>query len=200
MISSSPILETIHGSRLYGLHDKNSDYDYYKVIDNSGYTTQNITDSEDTVYVTLNDFLRHVANGVPQALEALWSPYVVLDPNYSPMIDNLRPSIIKSVQTYRRAINNFSLSYGGRTKVHYDRQSDRTKRKFKIHAMRLTLNLDTLVSQGKFDPTLSQGEAFLLKDFQQSPSHYYVKNLTLGLEKAMMGCLDHRKFLYGQYS
>lgn len=195
----SNLLETIHGSRLYGLHDANSDYDYYKVIDNSGYTTQRISGSEDTVYITLNDFLRHVANGVPQALEALWSPKKTVEPKFRPLFYGLHPSTNETVMRYRRTITNFGMKYGGRTKTHYDRQSERTKKKLRIHAMRMTLNLNSFVQHGRFNPELDDSEAFhiknLLSDF---PTHDYESNLLRGLEQAQLGELNIPAFILGR--
>jgi len=84
------LLHTIHGSRLSGLNRPDSDWDWYTVVD-KGRSRQVIDGNQDNLTLTLDDFLRMVADGEPQALTALWSPLAETDPRYAHVLDTICP-------------------------------------------------------------------------------------------------------------
>lgn len=99
---------------------------------------QTINGADDITVLTLNEFARHVWKGVPQALEALYSPAADEAP-----LDAYRhhfyPDTARTAATYRRTIKSFAL--GGTVK----------KRR---HALRLAVNLTDLLAYGRFTPAL----------------------------------------------
>lgn len=60
---TSVVLETIHGSHLYGLAHENSDRDVYRV-QTGVKTRQTIVGDSDTMLVSLTDFSAAVVKGV----------------------------------------------------------------------------------------------------------------------------------------
>lgn len=150
----STLLRTIHGSHLYGLSKPGSDLDYYVVVDgkNKKANKQTIVDGVDTNVVCLDTFLSLCQKGVPQALEALYSPYATVDE-----IPHIRHtfyahgSVVES--TYRRTIKNF-----------WDDRSSRDVLKVRRHALRLLLNLRDIREYGKIYPVLSNEQISLISE------------------------------------
>lgn len=155
------ILDTVHGSNLYGLARPDSDYDTYRVVigGDKGYARQRLREGDDRLGIHLSRFQEQVDTGVPQALEALFSPVADLDQDWVPFLRGMRPSIISARMTYRRTIINFGLGNGGRTGAAAQR-TDVVK--LRRHALRLCLNLDELVRTGRFDPRLTPTDAALV--------------------------------------
>lgn len=135
------IYETIHGSRLYNLHHENSDYDYFRVID-EGKTRQKITGSEDMLTMSYDRFMDRLANGSPQSLEALFSP-IPTHNEIEYLRQNFRIGIDTTFNTYRRTIKSFC-------------HSGELKRQ--RHALRLMYNVTDLYHYGQFNPRLDTNQ------------------------------------------
>lgn len=84
------ILETVHGSHLYGLNHAGSDRDSFRVVAGSGRTIQRITGEDDITQMPLNRFLENVFHGSHQSCEALFSPLATIDPQYAPYFEGIR--------------------------------------------------------------------------------------------------------------
>ena len=136
------LLSTVHGSNLYGLAGPASDWDGYEVV-LTGRTWQRIHGHTDITTVVLDDFTTQVAKGVPQALEALWSPYRFVARNWAGFFEGLRPDYWRTLDTYARTIRSFMW-------VAVERDDVKRAR----HAMRLALNRETFAEQGRFNPRL----------------------------------------------
>lgn len=142
------IFETMHGSRLYGLHSPDSDWDVFQVVRTGHKTRQFKTETAreryDIVQVPLDIFLRGIDSGIPQHIEALFSRRKYWhDELYRPMIDNLRPNIPNAHITFARTIKKFKLS--------------NNPKKVKA-ALRLELQLEALLRDGYFNPELTKDQ------------------------------------------
>ena len=133
-------MSTPHGSRLYNLAHANSDNDTFEVWLGRR-TRQSIQGADDVLRVSYDDFLKGVAKGVPQFLEALYSPYKTVD-----RLDhlNLHPSYWTTVNTYLRTIKSFWR----------DDPTDPRDFKLRRHSARLALNLQEFMEKGRFNPVL----------------------------------------------
>ena len=138
------LLRTVHGSRLYGLAHADSDDDNYFVVDQgTRRAKQTIVGKDDITVLTLAEFAHQIHKGVPQALEALFSPAGdALD------LDAYRHHFYVDtaacLNTYRRTIKSFSLA------------GDFKRRR---HALRLAYNLRDLAADGRFNPRLTERTA-----------------------------------------
>lgn len=132
------ILYTEHGSYLYGLNHSGSDFDTYEVV-LTGCTRQRVVGRFDLTTVTLRDYLKQVEKGVPQALEALFSPVKQVEPEWAAYFEALRPGYYSTVATYQRTIRNFLAG--------------ETSKKWK-HAVRMSFNLQDFQAKGVFNPRL----------------------------------------------
>lgn len=142
------LFRTIHGSFLYGLGHAGSDQDFYTVIANKPrhrkkYAKQTIHDGIDSMTVDLSTFRVYCDMGVPQALEAVFSPFAGID-HIADFRRSYRVDTGAMMERYRRTIKSFSL--GG----------DFKRRR---HALRLCLNLTEALETGRFNPRLSQSHA-----------------------------------------
>lgn len=142
------LFKTVHGSRLYGLANENSDEDFFTVVSNrpkkkARYATQKIySTGEDATVMDFSTWLQSCVKGVPQALEAMFSQMPIEDE-----IAAFRASYRAGTQvydTYLRTIKSFALQEGY---------------KQKRHALRLALNLAQMAKTGRFNPTLSDEDA-----------------------------------------
>lgn len=145
MLNKHDILfTTIHGSNLYGLAHENSDLDNYIIVaDKNGKKVkpqQTIVNNIDTTLIGLSYFMKQIHKGVPQALEALYSPYAEID--LLTWRHNYFCNSSEVVDTYLRTIKSFILD-------------ERHDYKYKKHALRLTYNLNDILQQGFFSPVLS---------------------------------------------
>ena len=145
------ILYTEHGSYLYGLNHSGSDYDTYEVV-RVGRTRQKVADGLDHTTVSANDFLDQVRRGVPQALEALWSPVKQVNPSWAAFLAGLQPDYYRTIDTYQRTIKNFL-------------NADSSK-KWK-HAVRMSFNLRDFKAEGCFNPRLSQQQLYVVLNVHQ---------------------------------
>lgn len=187
------ILDTVHGSHLYGLSRPGSDRDTYRVVtgENKAYARQRMRGEDDALVIHLSRFQRSVRQGVPQALEALFSPLAILDPRWAPFLSGLRPGITEPRMTYRRTIRNFGLGNGGRTGAAAERTDPVKMRR---HALRLCLNLDDLVRSGRFSPRLCPDEIQFVESNSQSGQEDFEAILTSSLELAQLGRLHLHTF------
>jgi hypothetical protein len=181
------LLETIHGSHLYGLATSSSDRDFYRVVDQLGHSrkrnvTQKISGDTDTIIASLSDFTLDAANGNPKALEAMFS--MTSSGPLKAFADSYYLNSTTTRKHYHSVIRNFA----------YRALTDETLRelivpylepgktfssmgkycsagygsKYKRHAARLLLNLDTGLKEGRFNPTLTPREI----EEVQAVSHY----------------------------
>lgn len=140
------LLETLHGSHLYGLATPESDLDSFRVISDSPkktkarYAKQTISEDRvnDVVVTDLSTFMLYANKGVPQYLEAMWSPIATVDV-ISEMRWAYRPNLYKTEDTYIRTITNF-----------YEAGDAKRKR----HSFRLVINLLEIYDLGWFHPML----------------------------------------------
>lgn len=148
------ILYTVHGSRLYGLAHQHSDYDTYTVFlggaRDKKYARQRINGDDDTFAIHFDIFLQHVARGIPQALESLYSQQAYRAREYTPLLQNLYPSLPDTRDRYYRTALNFGLR-------EYKTPAERFKKA--RHALRITYNLQDLMRYGAFNPTLTPDQA-----------------------------------------
>lgn len=166
----SILLRTIHGSHLYGLNNANSDLDYYTVIDyvpepnvhghvRKRMAFQTVDDEFDQSLSNFKTFAQYAYNGVPQALEAMFSPYATID-----VIAAYRRGFRVSVQAmsgkYVHAIEKFSA---------FDFKRRR-------HTLRYALNLQEAIEKdGRFNPVLSPSDAQMITEMAISKD--YIKHL-----------------------
>lgn len=187
-------LETIHGSHLYGLNRPGSDLDTYRVVVSDPYgdprtltslrTRQRIDGEDDVLETNLTAFLLKCNEGVPQALEAMFSRKAPPAP-----LDAYRYSYYLNTagfaKTYKRTVMNFARlgledERAKELLAPTEEEEMRKKRvkesvrvakprrverngmlKYRRHALRLMLNRETGLEFGRFNPTLSDRE----KDF-----------------------------------
>lgn len=147
------LLETVHGSHLYGLAHADSDLDYYRVWAGKKNMRQTIQGKYDITNKSYEQFLHEVSIGVPQALEALWSPiktvnkldFVTIVPGYS-----------ETVNRYLRTIKSFWTE-------------DLKKRR---HSARLYLNLQDYMACGHFNPRLTAEQKETVQWFAENSFYY----------------------------
>ena len=150
---STSVLETIHGSHLYGLAHASSDVDSYLVLlEPKGFAKQVKHGDDDSLVISLDRFVEQIGLGVPQALEALWSPVAEIPREWRPFLSSLQPGRSDTIQRFRRTIVNFALCRGGRTGA-AARQISQVK--LHRHALRLLLELEDFCEHGHFSPTLT---------------------------------------------
>ena len=150
------LLRTIHGSHLYGLNHALSDEDFYEVLSDDEMlklygreAVQVIKEGTDITTVGFSEFVRQCNKGVPQALEALYSPVKQIN-NLQYFVDSYRYGG-EAVSTYIRTVRSFTLD---------KRESKQPK--LRVHAVRLVLNLNMLLENGRFNPTMALDEIELL--------------------------------------
>lgn len=167
------LFKTVHGSRLYGLAHAGSDDDFYTVVTKEPYTgkgqgkaryaKQTIVGDEDSMLVDLDTWVEMCKNGVPQALEAMFSQMPLVD-----RLGSFRNSFRCGTEVYERyfrTIKSFALA------------EDETIKK-RRHALRLALNLNELARYGRFNPTLSADDARYITNMAHK-SHEDVYGLAL---------------------
>ena len=126
------LFATVHGSYLYGTAHENSDLDFYVVVQEGKNSQKVYDDGTDVLRVSLEKFLSLVNTGSHQAVEALYSPYKVVNPDnpYSHLVTALRPS--------RSAFMRKSLSAASSFRHRLEETTDTKKaEKYARHARRL---------------------------------------------------------------
>lgn len=144
---SKLLLRTRHGSHLYGLNHTTSDEDWFEVYGwEKGRSKQTIHGDQDVLRCSLDSFLFNANKGVPQFLEAMFSTQHTV---------NLIPFI---TQAYRPGIDATRITYKRTIKKLWLRGMEEKNMKFKRHAVRMMINLNTMEKTGRFDPTLTHLE------------------------------------------
>lgn len=165
------LLRTVHGSRLYGLHNENSDYDWYEVHSNepklkSTWVQQKIVGQDDTLRIDLSTFMLYADRSAHQTLDAMFSKQCEVN-----LIEDLCKSYRINTGTfvplYNRTIRNFW---------------ELPKLKHKRHAVRLTLQLQQGLTYGRFDPTMDRVHAEGLLDMQVDELGWWKDNLYQQME------------------
>lgn len=147
------IFKTPHGSHLYGLAHESSDEDFYTVVFRAKrgrrykYAKQSIVDNVDSLTVDLGTWLRLCDKGVPQALEAMFSPVPLVD-EISALRNSYRVNFDNMRDTYHRTMQNFVAA------------GDEKRRR---HALRLYLNLKVAARRGRFNPVLSDKQKWWME-------------------------------------
>ena len=145
------LFSTVHGSRLYGLHHADSDYDRFEVygwIKTRG--RQTMYAREDVTKTSFDRFMRYCDKGVPQYLEAIFSKMATED--HIPYIrENYYPNMVNVRDTYMRTIKAF-----------WAEGTETGSMKRRRHAARLRLNLIAMEETGRFNPTLTEAQRHLV--------------------------------------
>ncbi len=192
------LLETVHGSHLYGLATPSSDRDSYQVVDKLGSgrrlrnVKQTIVGDEDKLVIALTDFMRDADDGNPKALEAMFSP-LATGP-LKAMANSYVMNGTAARKHYHKIIHNFAyLSlqdetlrellipvYGEEEKVFTSlgkhARSDLIT-KYRRHSVRLLLNLETGLGSGRFNPVLSEEQKQLVYSTAHLPEEDFVTYL-----------------------
>lgn len=138
------LYRTIMGSRLYGTNRPDSDYDWLEVYTNMGSKPeQKVTGDLDTLRVSLSTFMTLASEGRHQYLEGMFAPKAEVDVIYD-LRRSFYPDTAKTVNLYRRTINKFG-----------DHKS-RKKEKAMRTALKLTYDLEDILTKGKFNPVLDK--------------------------------------------
>lgn len=153
MSDKTVLFKTVHGSHLYGLAHEHSDNDFYTVVDKvktakARYAKQTIVDGEDSMVVDFGTWVQMCVNGVPQALEAMFSRMPLHDE-----ISEFRNGFYvgsTAHERYLRTITSFV------TNQDYKR---------KRHGLRLALNFAEMAEHGRFNPTLTQNQVDFVSDY-----------------------------------
>lgn len=168
------LFKTIHGSTLYGLNHSQSDEDYYVVTptryvaraSRKNNVRQSISGDLDTVFIDFKTFTRLASEGVPQALEAMYSRK-----SESPFFEDYRTHYFSSdptvLHTYMRTMKSFSLTEG----------EPKTVFKRRRHALRLALNMQEMLYTGRFNPTLKTVEAERITKYAGYETNQYFTEL-----------------------
>ena len=154
------LFKTIHGSRLYGLNHKDSDEDFYTVVDKvktskSRYAKQTIIDNEDSMVVDFGTWLNSCTKGVPQSLEAMYSNMPIVDE-----ITAFRSGFRVGTEvygTYLRTIKSFIMT-----------DEFKTKR----HGIRLAFNLNSIRQYGCFNPSLNELQIEIANELAKLPAEF----------------------------
>lgn len=167
------LLETPHGSRLYGLHHKKSDYDRFMVVEDNPtkrarYAKQKVNGAHDLVVCDMTTFTQYAAKGVPQYLEAMWTPCPTID-HITDLRMSFSPDYYQTQDTYQRTAHNFYIKG-------VESEDPGKARKFKRHSYRLVLNLKEFRMNGIFNPRLNDVKITALDIMLDSDKHpdYYL--------------------------
>jgi hypothetical protein len=180
--SQDVLFQTVAGSRLYGLHRPESDYDAYTVVGEArdpGETSrarkvfhEMVTLPNGVVHDSymsgLSTFLNACNEGVPGALEAMFAPPTEVD-----AFAAYRASFVvnphRMRDTYRRSVRDHGVRGLGfdtnRTVL-----GEHGMRKCRMHAVRLALNLATAMETGRFNPVLTAVEKQTVLTVADSPT------------------------------
>lgn len=152
-------MQTAHGSHLYGLAHAGSDNDTFEVWAGRK-SRQSLNGSEDVLRVSYDDFVKGASKGVPQFLEALYSPYKTVD-----KLGHLKlhPAYWTAVNTYLRTIKSFWR----------DDPTDPKDFKLRRHSARLAVNLQEFMEKGYFCPVLSERDREWCEDYATAAWSYW---------------------------
>lgn len=173
-MKTSTLLKTAHGSHLYGLAHEQSDNDIYEIYDfnykifrphKRKQSRQKITDDMDLMSVSLDRFEHLCYSGVPQAIEALYSPekdWIEHHEHWPEISDEIKFHVVNThindvMKTYKRTAWNFM------------KNDDFKKNR---HAMRLCLNAHDLLTYGTFTPRLMDSDIKAINELANLPVKY----------------------------
>ena len=172
------LLRTTHGSRLYGTFTPESDYDWYEVWSGGPRRAKQLQDGDlDTVKVPLTEFMRQCTIGVPQALEAMYSPVAEVD--VWPLWRGSWHTGQDAQWRFLRTIKQFSIldRYEGL-------KEPRKLMKRRHSAVRLSLYMEQINSTGRFNPMLSVSDKEHIREIMQSKETYYNYITQFGIDYA----------------
>lgn len=130
------------GSHLYGTNHPGSDVDIFEIHDRlPGHrqAAQSIDGTVDLHQYGLSKFLMLAERGVPQILEAMFTPHELTEVD---AIRHYRDAFVPNLATARRSYVKTMNAYAAESTA-----------KSRRHVQRLSYDLDTLLSTGRFDPT-----------------------------------------------
>ncbi len=137
-------LVTVHGSHLYGLAHADSDDDMYTVADlDMSRAVQAVMGKDDMTIVPLDAFMDACWYGQPKALEALWSPQATMSPMMAEFARSFRLGSGTAQRSFRR------------TREHLLQTGNIDKMKKRRHALRLAIQLRSVMETGRFNPELN---------------------------------------------
>lgn len=145
------LLRTVAGSRLYGLHNNNSDYDWFEVYSNSGaprakQVKQKIVGESDTLTMNLSTFMLYADRSAHQTLDAVFSKKCEVN-LLQDWCNSYKLHTATFVPLYKRTLKSF---WNMNTLKH------------KRHALRLAMQMQTGLEYGRFNPTLDPDTARML--------------------------------------
>lgn len=171
LLRSQPVLfQCVAGSRLYGLHRPESDYDAFTVVGEArdpGETSrarkvfhEMVTLPDGRLYDSymsgLTTFLQHADEGVPTVLEAMFAPPAEVD-TFAAYRRAFVVNPHRMRDTYRRSVRDHGLRGLG-LDTNRTVSGEHGMRKCRMHAARLALNLATALETGRFNPVLTDAE------------------------------------------
>lgn len=142
------LYRALRGSRLYGLEDTHSDWDYFEIYaDQMNYQNrrpqQELEGDDDTLRMSLSKFMEFLDGGHPMALEALWAPEDAMfycAPLIHALRHSYRPALGTAYDRHRRAAKSMSAEDMNPT--------PKTLR----HAARLRFQGEMLMQHGYYSP------------------------------------------------
>lgn len=154
------LYRSLIGSRLYGTHRPDSDYDWIEVYSSMRpKPRQKVIGETDTIKVNLSQFMHFASSGRHQYLESMFNP----DRQETDMFYDMRmrfyPDTAQAVNLYRRTIANFGNRKGRKTE-----KSNKT-------ALRMTYNLEQLLEYGRFNPALDPALVAVLDSYDTDDAH-----------------------------
>lgn len=183
----TPVLTTVHGSRLYGLNHAQSDEDTYTVFTGvrKNYANQTMVGKADDFQVSLDKFLRMCQDGVPQALEAMFSPFAQMSPAYEPFFRSYQMGATESLMRYRRTVRNF-----GSVELEDGTFQARDDFKRRRHSLRLCFGLSDGLRYGRFNPHLTPQQIAMLNERAALEGDAFLETMENMLGAAMIGSLS----------
>lgn len=153
------LLESIHGSRLYGLHHENSDWDYWRVYANTPKAkarniSQTISGDQDSVDMDFSTLVAYADRSSHQVLEMIFS-----QKKTHCLIDHWCDNFVVNLSTlrdlYYRTVVNFWMKAWA--------SEGRLRTKTFRHCVRMAINLEEAQRLGRFNPTLSEATVEALR-------------------------------------
>lgn len=177
-LKANTLLLTPTGSHLYGMAHAGSDQDFYRITPDTYFwnaigasptgnrkrmARQHINNGIDEITLAFGTFARFAFDGIPQALEAMFSEQCIIDE-----LTEFRNSFYAGTgmdsmrEKYRKTIRSFA---------HGDFKQRR-------HALRLSINLEeAMQSGGRFNPTLKPEQITTITEMAASNPASFIKGL-----------------------
>lgn len=153
------LISSPHGSRLYGLHHENSDYDYWSVYSNQPKVkarriSQTLSGNEDNVEMDLSTFALYADRSSHQVLELMFSQMKTVN-HIQAYTDNFVVNLATMRDLYYRTVMNFYVKAWSST--------GRLRTKTFRHCVRMALNLEEAQLTGRFNPTMAPATVEAMK-------------------------------------